>query len=278
MSEVELKVAHSPDSDDAFMFYALATGKLDTGNLRLVHIINDIETLNKKAFAGEYEVTAISFHAYAYVAARYALLSHGASMGDGYGPTVISKQRLTSDQLKRRKVATPGKLTTACLALKLLEPEVHVVEVPFDQILPRVAGGEFDAGVIIHEGQLTYGEQGLHQVVDLGRWWLLETGLPLPLGGNVIRKDLPPEVTSQVSRLLKQSIQYALAHRKEALTYAMQFARDMTSSQADQFVGMYVNDWTLDYGTTGRDAVRMLLQRAYDEAIIPSLPSIDFVH
>ncbi|MBI4469736.1 MAG: ABC transporter substrate-binding protein [Acidobacteria bacterium] len=273
----EIRVAHSPDSDDAFMFYALASGKLKTGDLKFTHILSDIETLNEKAMAGEYEVTAISFHAYAYLSDRYALLGHGASMGDRYGPVVVSGKPISLSRLKARTVAIPGKLTTAHLALRLLEPEVQVVVMPFDRIQDAVARGEIDAGLIIHEGQVTYADMGLHKVVDLGQWWHQETGLPLPLGGNAIRRDLPEETARRVSRMLKQSIEYALEHRDEALPYAMQFAREMTAQQADRFISMYVNDWTLGYGERGREAVSLLLRRAHEKGIIPTLPPIDFI-
>lgn len=259
------------------MFYALASGKLKTGDLQFKHVLSDIETLNQKAMAGEYEVTAISIHAYAYLADRYALLGHGASMGDQYGPLVVSAKPLDLTRLKSRRIAIPGKLTTAYLALKLLQPDIQPVVMPFDKIQDSVVNGEIDAGLIIHEGQVTYADMGLHKVVDLGQWWHQETGLPLPLGGNAIRRDLPSDVARRVSRLLKQSIEYALEHRDEAIPYAMQFAREMTVQQADRFVTMYVNDWTLDYGERGREAVRLLLQRGFEKKIIPHLPPVDFV-
>lgn len=277
MGVKEIRVAHSPDSDDAFMFYALASGKLQTGELKFIHILGDIETLNQRALAGEYEVTAVSFHAYAYVADRYALLPHGASMGERYGPIVISRRPLTLNRLKGLHVAIPGKLTTAHLVLKLLQPEILTVEMPFDRIQDSVASGKVEAGLIIHEGQVTYSDRALHRVIDLGQWWFDETGLPLPLGGNAIRRDVPPETGRRISKLLKQSIEYALTHRDEALPYAMQFARDMTAQQADRFVGMYVNEWTLDYGERGRTAVRTLFERGFEKGIIPELPQVDFV-
>lgn len=274
---MEIKVAHSPDSDDAFMFYALANDKLDTGELKFSHVLRDIESLNRSAFNVEYDVTAVSFHAYAYLADKYVLLPSGASMGERYGPMVIARTPLAISDLKNLKIAIPGTMTTAFLALKLLVPEFEYEVVPFDQIIDTVASGKVDAGLIIHEGQLTYEKAGLHKIVDLGEWWCERTGLPLPLGGNVIRRDFAPELRKRVSDLLKASIQYALDHRKDALAYALQFARDMEESLADKFVGMYVNELTLDYGDAGREAVKLLLKEGYEAGIIPHKVNIEFV-
>jgi 1,4-dihydroxy-6-naphthoate synthase len=271
MSRQLIRVGHSPDPDDAFMFYALAHDKLDTGNLEFRHELQDIETLNRRALRGELEVTAISLHAYSHLLDRYALLPSGCSMGDRYGP------------MKDVKIAVPGTMTTAYLALRLLltslgksTPPNHEV-IPFDEIIDAVASGKFEAGLIIHEGQLTFQNQGLHLVVDLGVWWQERTGLPLPLGGNVVRRDLGPAVMSQISRLLKESIQFSLAHREDALTYALNFARDMDRSLADRFVGMYVNEWTLDYGPRGQEAVRRLLEEGYKAGVIASPVEVEFV-
>src|SRR5438309_4441450 len=240
-----ITVGHSPDPDDAFMFYALAHGKLATGNLVFRHELQDIETLNRRALRGELEVTAVSIHAYAYLLDSYALLPSGCSMGDRYGPMVVARSKIPVEELRSMRIAVPGTLTTAFLALRLLLGDVTYELVPFDQILDAVASGRFDAGLIIHEGQLTFQNQGLHLVVDLGVWWQQKTGLPLPLGGNVVRRDLGPATIREISRLLKESIRYALAHRSDALDYALKYARDMDMSLADKFVGMYVNDWTL---------------------------------
>jgi 1,4-dihydroxy-6-naphthoate synthase len=273
-----IRVGHSPDPDDAFMFHALANDKIPTGNLRFVHELQDIETLNRRALRGELEVTAVSIHAYAHLLDKYALLPTGCSMGDKYGPMVVARRPMAVADLKRVKIAIPGTMTTAFLTLRLLLPggfEYDVV--PFDQIIPAVAEGKYEAGLIIHEGQLTFQNQGLHLVVDLGVWWQEKTGLPLPLGGNVVRRDLGPELMHRISELLKQSISYALDHRREALEHALQYARDMDIDLADQFVGMYVNDWTLDYGPRGREAVRRLLDEGYKAGIVPSVAAIDFV-
>jgi 1,4-dihydroxy-6-naphthoate synthase len=273
-----ITVGHSPDPDDAFMFYALAHDKIDTGDLTFRHELQDIETLNRRALRGELEVTAVSIHAYALLVDKYALLPSGCSMGDRYGPMVVAKRPMTIDELKRVRIAVPGTLTTAFLALRLLLPEGFEYEVvPFDQIIGVVAEGKFDAGLIIHEGQLTFQNQGLHLVVDLGVWWQQKTGLPLPLGGNVVRRDLGDETIRQISRLLKESIRYALAHRDDALAYALRYARDMDKGLADRFVGMYVNDWTLDYGPRGREAVRRLLQEAHKAGVIREPVSVEFV-
>jgi len=264
-----ITVAHSPDSDDAFMFFALAQGKVGDPDLEFVHVLEDIQSLNQRALRGEYEVTAVSFHAYAYIADRYALLPHGASMGDGYGPMVVSREACHPEDLRGKRIAVPGTLTTAALALRLWDPDLQHVVIPFDQIMDAVIARTVDAGLIIHEGQVTYRSLGFHKVVDLGEWWLRETGLPLPLGGNVIRKDLGPDLMRRLSHLLRESIRYALAHREEALDYAMQFARNMERRLADRFVGMYVNDLTLDYGERGRAAVRRLLAMGHERGLIP---------
>jgi 1,4-dihydroxy-6-naphthoate synthase len=278
MTKQLITVGHSPDPDDAFMFYALAHDKLDTGNLQFRHVLQDIETLNRRALRGELEVTAISIHAYASLLDKYALLPSGCSMGDRYGPMVVSRRPLTIEQLKSVRIAVPGTLTTAFLTLRLLLPDGFSYEVlPFDRILGAVAQGQFDAGLIIHEGQLTFRNQGLHLVVDLGVWWQQKTDLPLPLGGNVVRRDLGLPTMRTISRLLKESIRYSLEHRDAALEYALQYARDMDKSLADRFVGMYVNEWTLDYGERGREAVRRLLQEGHRAGVIPNPVNVEFV-
>jgi 1,4-dihydroxy-6-naphthoate synthase len=266
-----ITVAHSPDADDAFMFYGLAQGKVGHPDLEFFHVLEDIQTLNDRARRGLYEVTAVSFHAYAYLADRYTLLPHGASMGDGYGPMIVARRPMRPEELRGLRIAIPGTLTTAALALRLWNPALQHVVIPFDQIPDAVVAGTVDAGLIIHEGQVTYKSLGLYKVIDLGEWWKAETGLPLPLGGNVIRKDLGPDLMHLISRLLRDSIQYALAHRQEALDYAVQFGRDMDRGLADRFVGMYVNDLTLDYGERGRAAVRRLLALGHERGIIPHL-------
>ena len=273
----DIHVAHSPDSDDAFMFYALATRKIDTGDINYIHVLSDIETLNRKAMEGEYEVSAISFHAYAYLADKYALLSCGASMGRNYGPVVISTKPMQPKALAGKVVAVPGTLTTAFLALRLLEPNVNYEVVPFDRILEDVQKGKYEAGLLIHEGQLTYREDGLHKVVDLGEWWLEKTGLPLALGGNIIKRDLGPALMARISDDIKRSIQYGLDHREETLSYAIQFSRGLDTTRADRFVGMYVNELTLDYGDEGREAVRRLLDEAHSAGIIPKVVPLEFV-
>lgn len=275
----KITVAHSPDSDDAFMFYALATNKVHVPGLRFTHTLCDIETLNRKAREGEgvYDVTAISFHAYPYIQDKYALLSSGGSVGDGYGPMVVSTQPHSQDEIKTKRIAVPGKLTTAYLVLNLFAPGIQTEVVPFDQIIPQIKAGNFEAGLIIHEGQLTYDRSGLYRIVDLGKWWHTVTGLPLPLGGNAIRRSLGPELISSVSNALRESIQYALDHRGEALAYALQFARDLDPRLADKFVGMYVNARTLDYGRDGHEAVRRLLDMGYQAGIIPHPARVDFV-
>jgi 1,4-dihydroxy-6-naphthoate synthase len=273
-----ITVGHSPDPDDAFMFYALAHDKLDTGDLQFRHELQDIETLNRRALRGELEVTAVSIHAYSQLLDKYALLPSGCSMGDRYGPMVVARREMTIDELKKAKIAVPGTLTTAFLALRLLLPAGFTYDVlPFDHILKAVEEGRYDAGLIIHEGQLTFQNQGLKLVVDLGVWWQEKTGLPLPLGGNVVRRDLGPHLMGRISRLLKESIQYSLDHRDDALAYALQYARDMDKSLADRFVGMYVNDWTLDYGPRGREAVRRLLDEGHKAGVIPSPTHVEFV-
>ena len=278
MTKQLITVGHSPDPDDAFMFYALAHDKIDTGNLQFRHELQDIETLNRRALRGELEVTAISIHAYAFLLDKYALLPSGCSMGDRYGPMVVARQSLTLEELARARIAVPGTMTTAYLALRLLLPRGFFYEVvPFDQILGAVAEGRYDAGLIIHEGQLTFQNQGLHLVVDLGVWWQQQTGLPLPLGGNAVRRDLGPDTIRQISRLLKESIRYGLDHRDEALAYALRYARDMDKALADRFVGMYVNQWTLDYGPRGRQAVQRLLEEGHQKGIIPNPVAVEFV-
>jgi 1,4-dihydroxy-6-naphthoate synthase len=275
-----IHVAHSPDSDDAFMFYALAEGKLDTGDLTYVHELSDIESLNQRARRAELEVTAVSIHAYAYLWRDYALLGSGSSMGDGYGPRLVSKVPCPADPrsaLRGRRVAVPGKLTTAYLALQLYQPDCSAVVIPFDQIEDAVLGGEVDVGLLIHEGQLTYADTGLHLWEDLGAWWLQDTGLPLPLGGNAVRRDLGPEVIAQIARDLRASIVYALEHREPALAHAKQFNRGIGDDRTDTFVGMYVNQWTVDYGPRGRQAVQMLLDRAHAAQVIPERVQVEFV-
>lgn len=275
-----IRVAHSPDSDDAFMFYALAEGKLDTGNLRYVHELSDIESLNQRARRAELEVTAVSIHAYAYLWRDYALLGSGSSMGDGYGPRLVSMLPSPPDPrsaLRGRRVAIPGQLTTANLALQLYQPECTTIVVPFDEIEHAVHRGHVDVGLLIHEGQLTYADSGLHLWADLGAWWLEETGLPLPLGGNAVRRDLGPEVIAQIARDLRASIVYALEHRQPALVHAKQFNRGIGDERTDTFVGMYVNQWTVDYGPRGRQAVQLLLDRAHAAGIIPEPVAVEFV-
>lgn len=273
---IDLKLAHSPDSDDAFMFYALATKKISTGNLRFTHILEDIESLNQKAKDGVYDITAISFHAYAYLAEQYLLLPSGASFGERYGPVVVSRRRLGAGGLRGKRVAVPGKMTTAFLVLQLYEHEFEPHFVPFDRVLTAVAQGEADAGVVIHEGQLTYASEGLRKVVDLGEWWYEQTKLPLPLGGNGVRRSHERKTIQQISKLLKDSIQYSLDHREEALAYALQFARGLDTPTADRFVSMYVNEWTLDYGERGRKAVQTLLDRGHEQGLLPYSVKAEF--
>ena len=273
-----IRIGHSPDPDDAFMFHALANNKLPTGRYTFTHTLQDIETLNHRAQRGELELTAVSLHGYAYVTDKYALCACGASMGDNYGPMVVARQPGPIDSLRGKKIAVPGTLTTAFLTLKLLLGNDFTYEVhPFDEILNIVERGEADAGLIIHEGQLTYARQGLSLIVDLGKWWYEDTGLPLPLGGNAIRRDLGRPVMEEVTDYLKRSIQYGLEHRAEALAHALQYGRDLDQNDADQFVGMYVNDWTLDFGERGRQAVKTLLTRAYEQRIIPHPVDLEFI-
>ncbi len=276
---MRIRLAHSPDPDDAFMFYGLARGLVDSGPYRFEHILSDIQTLNERALRGEYEMTAISIHAYPYVADRYQLTACGASMGDNYGPMVVTRAPTGIEQLRGRTIAVPGLKTTAFLTLQLLlgadgfTPRV----VMFDQIPEEVAAGRVDAGLIIHEGQLTYAAHGLHLVVDLGQWWLKRTGLPLPLGGNVVRRDLGEQVCRETTQIIKNSIRYSLDHREEAVRYALQFGRGLDEQLADRFVGMYVNEWTLDYGQRGREAVRRLLAEGAAAGLVPAADEIDFV-
>ena len=275
-----IDVAHSPDSDDAFMFYALAEGLIDTGDLRYEHELSDIESLNRRALNGELEVSAVSIHAYAYLWRSYALLDSGSSMGDGYGPRLVAREPAPADAqaaLRGKRVAVPGKFTTAYLALQLYQPDLEPVVMAFDTIEDAVAAGEVDVGLLIHEGQLTFQDQGLHLWQDLGEWWMNDTGLPLPLGGNVVRRDLGPKVVAQVARDLRASIEYALAHRAPALEHAARFNRGIGAERTDTFVGMYVNDWTVSYGERGRQAVRLLLDRAWAAAIIPERVEVEFI-
>ena len=274
---MRIHVAHSPDSDDAFMFYALADGLIDTEGLEYVHELQDIESLNQRAMRGELEVTAVSIHAYAYLANRYALLPHGASMGDRYGPRLVASAPLDRSDVRGKRVAIPGPLTSAYLALRLYEPDFQPIPTPFDEIEDRVVDGSVDLGLLIHEGQLTFADRGLHLVADLGEWWYQETGLPLPLGGNVIRKDLGPELIAKISRHVRASIAFGLQHRASALDHAMRFARGLDRTKADTFVGMYVNDWTLDYGQRGREAVRAFLERGASAGIITHRVDVEFV-
>ncbi len=272
-----IHLAHSPDSDDAFMFYALAAGHIDTEGLTYVHELQDIETLNKRALKAELEVTAVSIHAYAYLSDRYALLPHGASMGDGYGPRLVAKSAVTLDSLRGKRIAIPGMMTSAYLALRLYLPEFEPVVTPFDQIEEIVVRGDVDAGLLIHEGQLTYKDEGLHLIADTGKLWRDETSLPLPLGGNVIRKDIPDDIKQKISKHLRASIAYALDHRTSALDHAMQYARGLDRSKADEFVGMYVNAWTLDYGEKGREAIRLFLKRGVESGIVRGPVTVEFV-
>ena len=271
-----ITVAHSPDSDDAFMFYGLATHKLDTGSLSFTHVLKDIQTLNEEAFRGTYDVTAVSFHAYAYIADKYLLLPHGASIGDNYGPILVSREPAKAADISQLKIAVPGTLTSAFLAMRIFNADFKYEVVPFDKIIDAVKSGQCDAGLLIHEGQLFYESIGLHKVLDLGEWWHERTGLPLPMGGNVIRRELGPEIIRQVSHCLRESIRYSLANREDALAYAMQFARDMNTDLADRFVGMWVNDLTLDYTDRGREAVQRLLMEGFERGIIPNRPNVEF--
>ncbi|HVQ36114.1 MAG TPA: MqnA/MqnD/SBP family protein [Pyrinomonadaceae bacterium] len=271
-----ISVAHSPDSDDAFMFYGLATNKLETGNLTFTHVLKDIQTLNEEAFRGTYDVSAISFHAYAYIADKYVLLPHGASIGDNYGPVLVSKKPGRPGDISQLKIAVPGILTSAFLALRIFNSDFQYEVVPFDKIIDAVQSGRCDAGLLIHEGQLFYESLGLHKILDLGEWWHERTGLPLPMGGNAIRRDLGPEIIQQVSNCLRDSIRYSLDNREDALEYAMQFARDMDPRLADRFVAMWVNDLTLDYTERGREAVRRILNEGFEKGIIPNRVDVEF--
>lgn len=274
----EISIAHSPDSDDAFMFYGLATNKVRVPGYRFTHVLTDIETLNHKAINDAfYDVTAISFHAYPYLQDNYALMPCGGSVGEGYGPMIVSPRRYSLPEVQRLRIAVPGTLTTAFLTLRLWAPEIAFEVVPFDKIIPALTAGQFDAGLIIHEGQLTYANDGLHKLLDLGQWWREQTGLPLPLGGNAIRRSLGPDVQHTATEALRDSIRHALEHREEALTYAMQFARDLDTATAHRFVGMYVNERTLDYGEDGRRAIQQLLAMGHERGIIPQAAHVDFV-
>jgi 1,4-dihydroxy-6-naphthoate synthase len=274
----EISIAHSPDSDDAFMFYGLATNKVRVPGFKFTHTLQDIETLNHlaidKAF---YDVTAVSFHAYPYMQENYALMSCGGSVGDGYGPMIVASRKLSLDEVKKTRIAIPGTLTTAYLALRLFAPEIETVTLPFDKIIPAVLAGEADAGLIIHEGQLTYATEGLIKILDLGQWWNEQTGLPLPLGGNAIRRSLGKEAMLTTTNALRDSIQHALDNRDAALEYAMQFARDLDTTLANRFVGMYVNDRTLDYGEDGKLAIRKLLEMGHERGIIPHKVDVEFI-
>ena len=274
----EISIAHSPDSDDAFMFYGLATSKVRVPGYHFSHTLCDIETLNRRAREEAFfDVTAISFHAYPYLQENYTLMGCGGSVGEGYGPMVVASRMLDVNDLGRIRVAVPGTLTTAYLALKILNPEIETVTVPFDRIIPEILAGNYDAGLIIHEGQLTYSTSGLFRVIDLGAWWRETTGFVLPLGGNAIRRSLGSKAHKVISEALRDSIRYALDHREQALEYAMQFARDLDTTMASQFVSMYVNERTLDYGADGREAIRKLLAMGHERGIIPIAPQIDFV-
>ena len=277
MKETRITVAHSPDSDDAFMFFGLASGNVETHGIVVDQVLQDIESLNRAAFDGKYEVTAVSFHAYAHLADKYALLAHGASMGDNYGPIVVARQDGGPKGVKGSRIAIPGTLTTAYLALRIYEPDFEFVVVPFDEIQQAVLDGKAEAGLLIHEGQLTYQDEGLRKIVDLGEWWADRTGgLPLPLGGNIIRRDLGPAMITKVSKMLHDSIAYALSHREEAVEYALQFGRGLDRAKTDTFVGMYVNQLTLGYGERGRQAVERLLNDAFDKGLIPKRIAVEF--
>ncbi|MDQ3633663.1 MAG: ABC transporter substrate-binding protein [Acidobacteriota bacterium] len=272
-----ISVAHSPDSDDAFMFYGLATNKLETDGLKFEHTLKDIQSLNEDAKNGVFDVSAISFHAYCYVDDKYALLPHGASIGDNYGPILVAKEPRPVEDIPNMKIAVPGELTSAYLAMRIYNQDFEYEVVPFDEIIDAVQKGKFDAGLLIHEGQLFYKQIGLDKVLDLGEWWHSETGLPLPMGGNVIKRDLGEDLMREVSKHLKKSIEYSMDNREDALAYAMQFARDMPPELADRFVAMWVNDLTLDYGERGREGVKVLLDRGFEKGIIPHKVDIEFV-
>jgi 1,4-dihydroxy-6-naphthoate synthase len=274
---VEIVCAHSPDSDDAYMFYALATKKIRSPFVEVRHLLDDIQTLNVKARQGTYELTAISYHAYPYIADKYALMAAGSSIGDNYGPMVVANRPMAVEDLKGKRIAIPGLMTTAYLTLKLMQPDFEPLVVPFDKILDAVHDQAADAGLIIHEAQLTYAKSGFHNIIDLGRWWKTTQGLPLPLGANVLRRDLSPEVTKEACRLMRESIQYALDHREEALAYAMQFARDMEAPLAERFVGMYVNHYTVDCGDVVPKAAQKLLDMGFEAGIIPHRVAVEFV-
>lgn len=274
---MKISLAHSPDSDDAFMFYGLASGHVPTDGLEIEHVLSDIETLNRRAMEGRHEITAISFHAYPHVAERYRLMPCGGSIGDGYGPLLVAREPLDPADIRGKMVAVPGTLTTAYLALKLFAPDVRTVVVPFDEVFDAVRAGRADVALVIHEGQLTYAGAGMHKVLDLGAWWKKETDLPLPLGGNAVRRDLDEALVRRLTSLVRQTVQYSLAHRPEALEYAMRFARGMQDGIADRFVGMWVNDMTVDCGERGRRAVQELLDRGHDAGIIPRRVNVDFV-
>jgi len=277
MNQTRITVAHSPDSDDAFMFYGLASGNVDSGGIVVDQVLSDIETLNRAAFDGKYEVTAVSFHAYAHLVDKYALLPHGASMGDKYGPIVVASQNSGTKSVKGSRIAIPGTLTTAYLTLRIYEPDFEYVVVPFDEIQQAVLAGRAEAGLLIHEGQLTYQDEGLRKIVDLGEWWAERTGgLPLPLGGNIIRRDLGPQMIAKVSKMLHDSIAYALSHRPEAVEYALQFGRGLDRAKTDRFVGMYVNDLTLAYGERGRQGLERLMADAYERGLIPQRVLVEF--
>jgi 1,4-dihydroxy-6-naphthoate synthase len=277
MAETRITVAHSPDSDDAFMFFGLASGSVETGGVVVEQVLADIETLNRAAFEGRYEVSAVSFHAYAHLLDKYALLPHGASMGDKYGPIVVARQEAGPQPVKGSRIAIPGTLTTAYLTLRIYEPDFEYVVVPFDQIQQAVLDGQAEAGLLIHEGQLTYQDEGLRKIVDLGEWWAERTGgLPLPLGGNIIRRDLGPEMIAKVSKMLHDSIAYALSHRPEAVEYALQFGRGLDRAKTDRFVGMYVNNLTLDYGDRGRRGLERLMSDAFERGLIPHRVPVEF--
>jgi 1,4-dihydroxy-6-naphthoate synthase len=274
---MKITIAHSPDSDDAFMFYGLARGGVPTGDLEVSHVLTDIETLNHHAREGRHEVTAISFHAYPYVADKYALMPCGGSIGDGYGPLLVAREAMTPKAIADARIAVPGTLTSAYLALKLFASKVDTYVAPFDRILDEVREGHADVGLVIHEGQLTYGGQGLHKVLDLGAWWKDETGLPLPLGGNAVRRDLGAELMARLTKLVRETVRHSLSHRREALEYAMSFARGMDPAVADRFVGMWVNDMTLEMGERGRRAVQTFLDRGVEAGVLPQRVSVDFV-
>ena len=276
-TSIEIVSAHSPDSDDAFMFYGLATRKIRSNRVTFRHVLSDIETLNRKAMEGFYDLSAISYHAYPYVADKYVLMASGSSIGDGYGPMVVATHPMEPHEIKGKKIAIPGTLTTAYLALKIFEPDFTPVVVPFDKILDAVQAGSADAGLIIHEAQLTYNQVGFHRVLDMGKWWKEKYGLPLPLGGNVLLRSLPDDIKSECCRMMRESIQYALDNHSEALEYAMQFARDMEPRLAEQFVGMYVNHYTVDAGEVIPKSVQLLLDKGYEVGLIPNRVQVEFI-